>query len=839
MRIQGRTSQGIWAVTTAFFTVVLAVAWGLMVPAGSAYAADAADQAATDTNAYLVASVDASADDATADASTDADVSAVVDDSTSEATASEEATADDSASDDDAASDEATDAADAATDDSTGTDAVSETTDDAAATADDGTTTDAVEDDGTVSAEGYAGTDPAESDSSDATVSGDATSTDVVTASSTTTSASESVATTASTYEQTIADGTYSIRSHDNGAFALDITGYSTSSGANVQLYRFFGTDNQLFAVTWLGNGYYKIIGSGSGLAVSSAASSGSNGIEVVQLAYDGSAAQQWAIVKSGTSYLLINRATGLRLDVQGGYAGSTVDVWTWTKSDNNNGRGQRWSFTPRAVQTVSDGTYVLESTSSRRQVLDVTASGTYDGCNIAMYHNTNSSNQKFTVTYVGNGYYSIVNANSGKCVDVEGSTTKQGANISQFTYFGNPNQLWEIRSAGDGSYYLISKLGDSNSLYLDVQGGSASDGVNVWTWGSSSANDGKGQKWYFERMIADGWYTIASLDDTNEVLDVVASSHADGANVTLWHKTHYANQLWHVYQVDGRYYKLVNAESGKALDAAAGSKVNGTNVTQWSKYGTNNQLWLIDVAEDGTVTFKNEASGLYLDVEGGHAGDSVNVQTWEKTTNNDGRGQTWQLTRSRSRTGKPTISEWLGATRDIVDYLNSHLYDGYYLGTPFTSALQSTWWDCDRPYGLGGEPYGMNCAGFVADVMRGCGCDLSKLGWYPKYNGYASNDWHKCPYNAMNWFYCATAHCEYYQFATISDTLSSGVLEKGDLIYLDGVWGTAGADCHIGIFWGDTSSDDKFWNETLMYSNAITPILSGTPYSSVYVIKF
>ena len=45
---------------------------------------------------------------------------------------------------------------------------------------------------------------------------------------------------------------------------------------------------------------------------------------------------------------------------------------------------------------------------------------------------------------------------------------------------------------------------------------------------------------------------------------------------------------------------------------------------------------------------------------------------------------------------------------------------------------------------------------------------------------------------------------------------LASGILEKGDIIYMEPVdWNHSNSDCHIGFFWGGNSSEDLFWHSS------------------------
>ncbi len=181
---------------------------------------------------------------------------------------------------------------------------------------------------------------------------------------------------------------------------------------------------------------------------------------------------------------------------------------------------------------------------------------------------------------------------------------------------------------------------------------------------------------------------------------------------------------------------------------------------------------------------------------------------------------------------GSITIEQALGATGDIVGWLKSHEHDSYYLGTPYKGLDVSEELSPDeymKPNGENGGAGAMNCTGFVAHVLRHAGADLQRIprqhpGWYA---------------NASNWEYYANEQSvKSYHFDTIQQALDSGKLQKGDVLYFEPLdWDAPGADCHIGFFWGDTPSDDRFWHSSTHPSegNQISEITAKAE-STLYV---
>ena len=165
------------------------------------------------------------------------------------------------------------------------------------------------------------------------------------------------------------------------------------------------------------------------------------------------------------------------------------------------------------------------------------------------------------------------------------------------------------------------------------------------------------------------------------------------------------------------------------------------------------------------------------------------------------------------------TIDQALGATKTVESVLSQHENDEYYLTTPYGNkgphgeggAIDT--WDCWKPKGEYGSGAYMNCAGFVVAVLRACGADTSIIGNYTANDGYNRGN----EANASKWEeYCRDNNAVSYTFSSKEQMLASGILEKGDIIYMEPVdWNHSNSDCHIGFFWGSSSSEDLFWHSS------------------------
>ena len=165
------------------------------------------------------------------------------------------------------------------------------------------------------------------------------------------------------------------------------------------------------------------------------------------------------------------------------------------------------------------------------------------------------------------------------------------------------------------------------------------------------------------------------------------------------------------------------------------------------------------------------------------------------------------------------TIDQALGATKTVESVLSQHENDEYYLATPYGNkgphgeggAIDT--WDCWKPKGEYGSGAYMNCAGFVVAVLRACGANTSIIGNYTANDGYNRGN----ETNASKWEeYCRDNNAVSYTFSSKEQMLASGILEKGDIIYMEPAdWNHSNSDCHIGFFWGSNSSEDLFWHSS------------------------
>lgn len=155
-----------------------------------------------------------------------------------------------------------------------------------------------------------------------------------------------------------------------------------------------------------------------------------------------------------------------------------------------------------------------------------------------------------------------------------------------------------------------------------------------------------------------------------------------------------------------------------------------------------------------------------------------------------------------------------------------------YYKGTPYSSWLYAAspkgdLWQRNEGYSSKiGASGGMNCTGFVWHIIsnglaKGSGKSITETGtWTPNSNGFNAKGFSRSCWTNGSWYKFITRYnVRYYEFGTKSEMLSSGVLQKGDIIWCvnasqgSGLAGLSNPDSyhHIGIYMGDGKSD-SWW---------------------------
>lgn len=445
--------------------------------------------------------------------------------------------------------------------------------------------------------------------------------------------------------------GEYVITSALSQSSVLDVSGGSSSNGANVQLYGYNGSNAQKWSVSFDDQGYATIKNLGSGKVLDASYGSSSNGTNVWQYqGSDGNKAQKWRIVSNddGTVSIVSALSPTSVVDVNGASTADGANVQLWS---SNGSAAQKFSFVSISPEVTADGQaeledgwYTFSTALDMSSKIDIRDWSKANGANAQIWSDTGWQNQTYKVTKVDNGFYSIVSAWSNKALDVDGGRVVPGAKIQQWDYSSsNRNQQWAIYANEGGSYTLRNV---ASGLYLTVDGNSARSGSGLV---GSLANGRENQRWLIaqasdpqksmeewakdsQSVLPDGTYVIQSSLSDGLVLDVQNGSKANWANVQLWNVNLSSAQKWVVSHDSDGFVTFTNLGSGKVLDVAGASSVSGANVQQYEANGSKAQKWVVLNGKDGKKVIASAlSSSLALDVQSANANAGANLQLYSR----------------------------------------------------------------------------------------------------------------------------------------------------------------------------------------------------------------
>lgn len=151
------------------------------------------------------------------------------------------------------------------------------------------------------------------------------------------------------------------------------------------------------------------------------------------------------------------------------------------------------YSVTVTMGGTIANGTYKIVNRNSGL-ALDVKSAATTNNTPVEQWSYSGGNNQRWTVTNVGGNEYSIIGVGSSKALDVSGANTANGTKVNVYTYGGGNNQKWSF-TATSGGYYRLTPAHAAGSC-LDVTGASTANGALTELW---SYNGGNNQQWILQ----------------------------------------------------------------------------------------------------------------------------------------------------------------------------------------------------------------------------------------------------------------------------------------------------------------------------------------------------
>jgi len=139
--------------------------------------------------------------------------------------------------------------------------------------------------------------------------------------------------------------------------------------------------------------------------------------------------------------YKLVNRKSGLVLEVNGSGNGANVRQNTYSGASN-----QKFNVNPVPIDIGGDFSYYrIKPLSDSNRSLDVNNFSLDNGANIQLWDSANGGNQQWYLDYKDDGWFLIRSRESSFCIDVWNAAVNPGANIVQWQENGGFNQEWRF----------------------------------------------------------------------------------------------------------------------------------------------------------------------------------------------------------------------------------------------------------------------------------------------------------------------------------------------------------------------------------------------------------
>jgi len=248
------------------------------------------------------------------------------------------------------------------------------------------------------------------------------------------------------------------IRNRATGMY-LDGMGCTTDGGACGQIAN--STDeNARWKISFKDNNF-QFTNVGTGMTINGNGAL-TNGMICIQSTNTSNANSQWEVEYfDGHFYRIKNVGTEMYLD---GY-GRTEDGSECAQYANTTHVNAQWELIPVGRGIISGNTYRINARSGK----SIEANETSDNIQINSFQGY--ENQQFIVSRVEDGFFRISPVcDSSLAMDVLNQSMDNGTNVELSYYSGRDSQKWEIRDNGDGYYSVINaNSGKSLDVYTVV----------------------------------------------------------------------------------------------------------------------------------------------------------------------------------------------------------------------------------------------------------------------------------------------------------------------------------------------------------------------------------
>jgi lipoprotein-anchoring transpeptidase ErfK/SrfK len=270
-------------------------------------------------------------------------------------------------------------------------------------------------------------------------------------------------------------DSVYEISCSEDEQMVLDITQGSMAPKGNLQVYNRNETEAQRFILTYAGNDQWTLTSLKSGNILDIKDGSKASGATIWQYSNTSGKSQRWFLRNTGEgSCYIVSALNPKNAFTIHGTCASKASICNETLYGSES---QKFSFHPVNYTPPLTGEFTFYSRVGNDLILDIADGRRQIQANLQIYQNNDSLQQKFIIQDKGNGFVTIMNANSGHLLDVQNGSRSSYGNIWQYQDNGTPAQLWIVHKNPNDTYSFINA---QSSMTMTVAYGFADNYTNV-----------------------------------------------------------------------------------------------------------------------------------------------------------------------------------------------------------------------------------------------------------------------------------------------------------------------------------------------------------------------
>ena len=232
----------------------------------------------------------------------------------------------------------------------------------------------------------------------------------------------------------------------------LDVDGANTSSGTNIQVYEWNGSNAQLFDFEEVKE---------DEPVPDPAPEPEPEPIEEPEIINNEPA------IADGLYKINTKLDSNKYLDINDISTANEANLHIW---ESTKGLNQKFQIT-----YLNNGYYKIQVKHSGK-VLDVASAGTTNGTNVWQYDDNGSDAQQWKIEKLADGKYKIESKCNKLCLDVDGGNPNNGTNVQVYKWNGSNAQIFdfeetEVQAIENGLYEI--QMTKDNNMVLEVENGS------------------------------------------------------------------------------------------------------------------------------------------------------------------------------------------------------------------------------------------------------------------------------------------------------------------------------------------------------------------------------